>query len=573
MNKFVKSSILSSLLLLVSCYAEITDEQHRADETSNEVDYFSIISALGYESDNIIENDSLFVISNIIVLRKEDLRKLADLPPTKISSYPTLLELDKQHIQLCEYEVPDETNSQILTEAVKRWNSVPNCNILFSHGTEYSYEQFYQMGVYISDNPSWIFNTNDPTYQFIQVSPCVAHLQSTATLAINTRHSTWQSYSYDDKVKAMTHALGLLIGLKQNEETDSIMYNRMGSPLWYSFSDTDKSDLMSMYPLTVKSFELSSTVSAYSSDIAYTFTPVINYYKQYTNVEFEYEVQNSSSIVSHKIVRSSNNSAKITFYSAGTYTIICRIRHEDIIFAETSKTVNVISDVCLPDDDSILINQPFSIRWSCSADETLRCSITENIFGNNASDYILNKISPSEYSIKLCDYGDYTIALTKVNSAGQILDSKELHIRRLYRPKLSFPDFTGTLDEFDFRMDVFEVGFICPENTASMIVTSYNPPYNIVVGNGGTLVKRLYLKRFEKFYRNAFFPPEPVCKGPATDINNYVDLTFAKGSSGIIEMPEGRNGYFPKLEGWLNYQGYYAVIIPNDIVKLQSNRE
>lgn len=48
---------------------------------------------------------------------------------------------------------------------------------------------------------------------------------------------------------AIVHALGLLVGLKPTDETDSIMYNRYYTPNWSSFSDTDKSDLMSKYPL------------------------------------------------------------------------------------------------------------------------------------------------------------------------------------------------------------------------------------------------------------------------------------------------------------------------------------
>lgn len=558
-------------LALISCQSELVETQQLENLNSSKFDYYSIISSLGYSTDDIMENDSLFVISDVIVLHKKELRKLAEKPQTRITTYSNLLPLEKQHIKLDEYEIADANNSILLTRAAEEWNSVPNCNILFSHGTEYASEVFYSMSVYISDDPSWGFSTNDPQYSFIQVSPVVASSTSTGTLAINTSHSTWQSYSEDQKKWAIVHALGLLIGLKPTDETDSIMYNRYYTPNWSSFSDTDKSELMSKYPLTVKSFDLDSSVSSYVSDIEYTFTPNIEYYKQFDNVTFDYEVQNLSSIVSHRLIQTSNNAAKISFYSAGTYTIKCRIRTSDIIFAEASKTIEVTSDTYLPQDGDITLNQPFNIRWNCEVGETLNCSIVENLFGNNPNDYVITKISSSEYTIKLCDYGYYTITLTKNNNNGTVIDCKEIHIKRFYRPELSFPDFTGTLDDFDFRMDVFEIGFICPENTANMIVTSYNPSYNIVVGDGTILAERLYLKRYEKFYRNAFFPPEPVCKGPATDVNTLVELTFTKGSSAVIAMPEGRNGYFSITNGWLNYKGYYAVIIPEDNVTIIPN--
>lgn len=118
-------------------------------------------------------------------------------------------------------------------------------------------------------------------------------------------------------------------------------------------------------------------------------------------------------------------------------------------------------------------------------------------------------------------------------------------------------------------LSVFEIGYVCPESSeelSRMNVTSYNPSYNIKVMDGSKLKNRLYLQLYEKFYRIAFIPPAPVCKGLATCIDSPIDTTFMKGASTIIAMPEGRNGSLVLEPGWANYMGYYAAIIPRDKV-------
>ena len=56
-----------------------------------------------------------------------------------------------------------------------------------------------------------------------------------------------------------------------------------------------------------------------------------------------------------------------------------------------------------------------------------------------------------------------------------------------------------------------------------------------------------------------------MCRGPVTDINDYEDRIFSKGSSAILTMPQGKNGYIEVLgDGRIDYTGYYGVIIPKD---------
>lgn len=180
-------------------------------------------------------------------------------------------------------------------------------------------------------------------------------------MAIDTDHSTWTQYTYDQKKWALVHALGLLIGLNpDSDQTNSIMYNKYATPNWTSFSNTDISELVDMYPLTVKSFSLTSNTSQYLSDVQYTFTPNVDYYKEFENTEFEYDIVNTKAFESHTISVDFDGSAQIKFLAAGTHTVTCKIKSGNKVFAETSKTVTVSGDLILPDADDIGVNKSFS---------------------------------------------------------------------------------------------------------------------------------------------------------------------------------------------------------------------
>ena len=537
------------------------------------MDYLSIISSLGYSVDGVVENDSVLLVSDVIALRKKDLKNISD-GMTKVESDPIKLPLDRQYIKLNLYEL-DVRYESIFNEAVREWNSLPNCNVLFYNPNDPEFPEestFYGTSIFISENPNYIFPTNYPKFSFIQVSPIILSLSDAGTLTINTSNASWMQLYDDQKKWAIVHALGLLVGLLPTDEADSIMkpVNGLNAnnhySYWWGFSDNDKSDMMGMYPLIPEKFELLSEVTEYVTDVEYRFMPQVTVKKDYVDVTYEYSIESTNSIKSYNLTKNNDNTIDVKFYSAGTYVISCRIVSNDIIFAETSETISVSGDLIIPDNDDIRIGESFNIYWGCEEGANFKCYVKENIFGNNALDYSIVKTSPNEYSVKLSDYGYYVITIVKESASGAIIDTKELHIKRFYRPELSFPDFYGTEEVFDFRIGVFEIGYICPENMSRMTVTSANAPYDIYVGDGTELKNRLYLHRYDKYYRNAFIPPAPVCMGPAVDAYSIVELVYEKGDSGILTMPAGKNGNIAVADGWLRYQGYYAVIIPDDEV-------
>ena len=149
--------------------------------------------------------------------------------------------------------------------------------------------------------------------------------------------------------------------------------------------------------------------------------------KEFENTEFEYDIVNTKAFESHTISVDFDGSAQIKFLAAGTYTVTCKIKSGNKVFAETSKTVTVSGDLILPDADDIGVNKSFSITWGCAAGETLECTVSETIFGNNPSDYEVIKESSSKYSVKIKDYGNFVITITKKNSNGAVVDLKQMY--------------------------------------------------------------------------------------------------------------------------------------------------
>lgn len=568
MRNIIKITIILSTLLTIACQNDIQEFQPTGNLSEQKsIDYLSIISSLGYSTDNVIESDSLFLVSDVIVLKKKDLDKIAETPQTKLEAYQTKLPLEKQHIELMCY-MDNSAEEFNLLEAVREWNSVPNCNILFSYGSEYISESFWGIDMYVSEEPIWTFLPDAPKYSFIQVAPIVGNSLEKGIISIDTDHTTWKLYSDEEKKWAFVHALGLLIGLKPNDEPDSIMYNRYSDPYWFAFSESDKRDLVSWYPLTVQDFEIISNTSSYQSDIEYLFEAQVTSYKDFEDVTYEYTVYSSSGIQNYTIDDSdcNYNAAKITFLSADTYTIHCTIKQGDTNFATTSITIQTSSDFILPRNSEILLNEEFDIVWACKPGETLECHIEEQLFGSSQPDYEKQPLGTNGFSIKLLDYGYYIISLTK-NLINHESKTKEIHIKRFYRPWMSFPEYGDTMEEFDFRLNVFSLGsYNCMENPDSMIVTSHNPPYNIVVGNSAVLQERLHLKLYKKYFRDAFYPPAPVFRGPVTDMDHPMDTVLCKGTSSTIQIPGGKNYRLDVSDGWCKYYGYHAVIIPEDEV-------
>lgn len=568
----------------VSCVNEISLNDHLEKGTEN-IDYVSIIERMGYQVDNVHELDSLIILSDILIFRKSDLETYDKYPETRLNSDKEKLELEEQR-----YAFTFMQNNDLITnefcEAIEKWNEVPNCNILFHnpYGADQGFTSDGMLAANVYASDALTFNSsNVVNYGCIYVMPkIVKNNASVPMIAVDTDHYKWTALHSEQKTWAIAHAIGLMIRLKPTDEESSIMRPISGLTLndqndiiydyWSGFSDSDITDLVSWYPLKPESISLvhNGSSDTLEQDVAYHFYPMIDALKDYENVDYIYDVTSDHGIKSYTISTYGSGDANITFTAIGTYDVKLTIKKDDIELCSTSKRVNIRYGLAVV--DSIAVRDTFIVAWSESLNDRLDISAEEMIFDKDDRNLFINRTDNNTFLLTLKEYGYYQIVMNLKDSNDNLIKSKILHIKMFYRPEMYFPDYFGTLDVFDYRQKVFEVGRECPEDVSDITFTGTNPAYTITVGDGGPLQERLYVLQYEKFYRDAFIPPYRVDRGPVAVLSSRRERKLTKGKSGIIQVPPGRNGYIHVPEpGWMTYQGYYAIVVPDDETYIENN--
>ena len=386
------------------------------------------------------------------------------------------------------------------------------------------------------------------------------------------------------------HALGHLVRLKDAElnknhisETNtndifSIMYSysyllKYGM-IWSGFSYVDKEDLARVYPLLVDdfSFEITPSISnkKFYENVSYKITPTYTAVKPFTQTEYVVEVDTGSN--NYDLQVNQDGSADVIFYSQCNVAIKVDLFVKDELKKSCEDNFSVVGEnITIPaSPDEINIGSNFPISWECSQGETVEFTGMELLFDYHPRNITISSNNKGDATVNLKSYGSYVINMVKHYENGSEDKHRTLYIDKYYRPELYFPDYFGTSDVFDYRQKVFELGRECPEDVSDIIFTGTNPAYTITVGDGGPLQERLCVRLYEKFYRDAFIPPYRVDRGPVTVQTGYVERLYSKGRTGIIQLPPGRNGYIHVPEpGWMTYKGYYAIIIPDDLLLLR----
>ena len=547
---------------------------------------------------SIVDRNEYYVINDEFIYFKCELQNRVAGSTSRM--YGNLLHESAQHIYLslnCGFDsfmMGYENELSIFKEAVDEWNNLNNCNIFFALSDDYNYYgnpyNWYAVNVYIDDQVA-IYGDQEQYLQENNMNYLWGGTHSNVpyqNLWINVENSTYKNFDNQTKKYLMMHALGHLVRLQDFElghdwfagtstgDIYSIMYSYsylyQWGMSWSGFSRIDEEDLAYIYPLKPSSvdytFVPNQTSNQLEIDKEYTIVSMVESLKSLNDCSYEYEISAEAESYEYTVV---NDTLKIKFYNSGTYYITLNLKLKSGLVFSCTKEFNVIGEsIVLPSESEIVVGQEFTINWLCKENQSVTYTAIETIFDNSDKNISITMLSSSEASILIKDYGSYIITMRKKGNNGNIIQTRTFYIDRFYRPEMSFPDYFGTIDVFDYRQNVFEIGRECPEDVSDIIITGLNPPYTIMVGDGGALQERLYVKQYAKFYRDAFLPPFRVDRGPVTAISTGVERTFLKGISGIIQIPAGRNGYISVPEpGWLNYTGYYAIIIPEDRVYLR----
>lgn len=546
---------------------------------------------------SIIDNGDYYIVNNEFIFTKEELFERRKQPTPRL--YGHVLHKECQQIFIYTEVGYDnfgayyQNDLNILKEAIAEWNSIADCNIYFAsiHDSTYMYnpENWIDIKIYLDDDMSHLFG-NLPTGTHYIWGHAVDGMPWLNTW-INVGHQEYCNFSDETKKHLMMHILGHIIDLKDTDsETDwipetegtgdifSIMYSyeyltTYCGMEWSGFSRTDLEDLKKIYPLIPKSIDFhlhpsNAPTNELKTNENYVFIAEIDTIKELTDCSWEYSVTKGNEHFCSQIGEQLN----ISFDDPGTYTISLTLTLSNGDTMNCSKEYTVIREITYPTANEIHIGQEFIIDWTCSSSEHVSFSGIETTFDKNDDNIIIENIGRGTASICIQDYGSYTITMTKYNASNTVLETKKICIDKYYHPTLYYPNTTNSEYGIDFRQNLFEVGRECPEDVSDMTITGTNPEYSIIVNDGDPISSRLYVRIYEKFYRDAFIPPFRVDRGPVTVTSTYSERKYQAGTSVVINLPKGRNGYKEvRQPGWLNYMGYYAVVIPENHVYLLEN--
>lgn len=247
--------------------------------------------------------------------------------------------------------------------------------------------------------------------------------------------------------------------------------------------------------------------------------------------------------------------------------------------------------LCVPIDnllfpEAISINQPFTIQWLNTQEgemSEINFTAKEICFDNDSRNVSIQKSSLNKADITIKDYGHYEITMTLKNNPSI---KRVVHIEKYYHPNMYCPGYQIDAESYDYREKMFEIGYECDENPKASAIVSSNPGYLVKLDEGTTIQQRLYFRLYDKYYRGAY----PVVNRRVTflhvtDSNSFRNYSFSKGASVDFTTPVSYNRqsiFDPPIEfpyngdnpnapaigivGRLTYQGYFALVIPDDMV-------
>ena len=312
MNRFSQFLIFVGLIAIFQSCNKF-DERLKQDINistyqTDSIDYISIINKLGYNINEVEIFDSAFVISNCIYLTKKDLKNYISAPKTKVT-FDGILEEQDQHIYLSLWN-DDITLLETYNNAIRAWNDLPDCNILFynEYDPQFASDSFSKYVDFFITDQSPVIPTQ-ATYKFLMITPIINNVSP--KIFINYKNSIWEALSETQKKWAIAHALGILIGLKTSDEPYSIMRSISGiqasdfGSYWSGFSAQDKESLSNKYILKTLNTQIniSPNDSEFIANRIYRISPDIEFFKSYSRDELLYDYSITSNNTSVKIYR------------------------------------------------------------------------------------------------------------------------------------------------------------------------------------------------------------------------------------------------------------------------------
>ena len=580
--------------ILYSCQVAEVNNSVSEESTETEIDYLNIIESLGYPIDEAVEYDDFFVVSEETFFYKEQMDEFVKNNPQTKTNAIGKLPVDLQDIYITDYYISDNYVS-LFKQAVAEWNSLSDCNIRFS--SEFDDEPHSEWEQYvtleISDNPQILSAGKAMIRETVSQ---FALLEA----SINTSHETWKKLGDEQRKYAIMHALGHLIGLKDADET---LYKIQGTHTeyshtimrpsdeitdadllnyWQGISDWDEDDLSNMYPLHVSSMALEPSASKFTFNKNYTLTASYVSKKTLKNAKYEFSVISMPEGASNPIQNFSSNVCTVRFDKAGMYRfkVVLSGGSDETQRFVLESTFAVSNDV-LTCPSNIKLGSAFEVNWEYgdfSSETDIVMTGSESIFDKGSAQNVnIQTLSRGRYRVTLKQPGSYTLKLEAKRTDGSISKTRYIYIDKFYRPTMSFEPIVSE-GEFDYRLEKTVIGNVCKENVDTLKFLSekpYNTPYATTFSTSGSFTSRFYCKVYKKYLRETF-PTynRRVSRMPVTDTTRCDEILRYPGDP-VTYTPNFRlcnkaiSFHQPitfegEITGYIRYQGYYTVVIPND---------
>ena len=598
---FKESLFISSIILIImfiSCKKEVSAYtiediiQHNEISTKSTTgeslfseDSLYLVSLFGCI--NTLEQfDSCYVINGDQLISTDDLAILKQTANNRM--FGRVLPNNVQHIYVVinNYGNNYSIKNNVI-EALNQWNNISNCNIYFAHrdGTYNSSNEYNWIDMSIDIDPSSGIgsNVNCNSGLGILVNTAITP-EPSRKITVNSSNSSFSQLNDSQKTFAIMHALGHALGLNDAESNSnwipgtsgtyatSIMnsydYNIQNGLVWQGFTDNDKEDLGYIYPLLLINprFSVNGIISNGEMQAGCNYDIELQYdaIKQYDNCSICYSV--SSSDVTYD-PNSIEGHLSIISYSSGDVNVLAEVKNSvgDILDSYNENFSVIGNAPIFP--SNIALGESFTLEWPCDDGESLALLITENYFDNDDRNVSYTQSSNSTYSLRILDYGDYTITL-KQFKASRVIGEKSIHVRKLFRTDYSF-EIRDTLTRSIPHWLLPNQIYACPEDMSQLVVTSVNNPNYVRFGDNNKLTDRIAFNTYNIYFRDAFIPPQRVDRRPVCDTTYFTLHSYPKGYDSRIELPAANNGYISiALPGWLNYYGRKGVMIPDDVYEI-----
>ncbi len=591
-TKEILSAMLMALCVISSCQSEElieneTNSAGRATQMSQFTKDSLKITRLGYVINSIKELDSLYVVNDELLFGKSALTALPVAPDTKMNmDLSHRLDMDYQDICLSHsVEGVDMNYGYLVDEAANRWNNLENCNIHFNSSASTSCT--IRFTAYLP---------NGAGNSMIYVYPLLGNYPATEVF-IDIESSLWEMLPDDQRINAIMHALGHVVGLKDTGDgavVENTMANDFGSIMkphsginstnYYSywpelggFSSYDRLDIPKVYPLTPSAFSFghpfSVNFTVLTRNYPWRFISSVECWKELPYTHYILKVDYLDSDDSDFTQESDTGIFDVTFPKLGQCKVIVTLNYdnysnyaqENYLIHERSYNI-VDNEADFPSSSEVEIGEYYDFKWNYSnnsyPDAAVTFSVAESLFdGGSDVSADIQVVTDKHVRIRFNEYGDYTVTARLVNgpSSGNV---KTWRFRKLYKPTLSYGTYHEIVNQ---SLDAGPIQDL-PELPLAES-TSY--PVTLTMGDEDVLSGRVFVRYALKYFHNTHYG-DYGCVEHLLYTDHISHFKFNKGDSNVQELPPipGRMNHPDSLntaDKWTVIYPFYYLEYPNDI--------